>query len=442
MPGAGVGDCVAAERPFRRILGNTFLNLLGNVAPLLTAAIAVPSLVHQLGAGGFGVFSLIWVILGYFSIFDLGLSRALTRLIAEFSGTAREAEIPDLVTTVMYLLLVLGAAGGVMCAAGAWARVTFAAMPPGLVASDLPVMLLMLLLGVPATLVAAGVRGILEGYQDFRRANMLRVPAGVLLMGLPAVFTGFVPSVIAAVVGLFLARLAVLALHLWLAKTHLSDLRGRFVIADAGMLFRFGGWLTVSNVLGPLIVYLDRFVLAAAMSATAVGFYVAPFEIVARLLVIPQALANALFPALAVAQRTDGREFHHLFMRALLICLVAVIPLTLGGAALAPWLLRVWLNPEFERESTAVMRILLLGFLFNAMAQLPLTALHSRGRARPVALLHVAELPLYLAGLTLLVRSFGLVGAAWAWTLRSVVDCACLFLLARRGTPVVGQVGG
>ena len=212
---------------------------------------------------------------------------------------------------------------------------------------------------------------------------------------------------------------------------HYAGLRGRFVPARGGMLFRFGGWLTVSNVIGPVIVYLDRFVLAASMSPAAVGFYVAPFEIVVRLLVVPQALANALFPALTVAQRGDEPHFRRLFLRANLACFLVVFPMAVIAGVLAPWLIRIWLGAQFAVESSTVMRILLAGFVFNAMAQLPLTALYSRGRARPVAILHVVELPVYLLALTALVHAFGLTGAATAWALRSAADCGCLFLLAR-----------
>jgi O-antigen/teichoic acid export membrane protein len=422
---------VRADRAFRLVLSNAFLNLLGNLAPLLAAAFAVPVLVHRLGQGGFGLFSLLWVLLGYFSIFDLGLSRALTRLIAEFLVSDRETEIPDLVTTVMWLLSVLGACGGLLCALGAWIRVGLVGLPAGIAATDGPWILAILILGVPATLIVTGIRGILEGYQDFKRANALRIPAGVALMGLPGLFAMFVPTIMSALAGLFVARLLVLAMHLIVARMHLSDLRGHVVLAKTGMLFRFGGWLTVSNVVGPLIVYVDRFVLAASVSPAAVGFYAAPFEIVSRLLVLPQALANALFPALTTVHASDPGRFRKLFVDAALVCLAVVIPVALVGALLASWLLATWLDQAFARESSAVMRILLIGFVFNALAQLPLTALHSQGRARPVALLHVAELPVYLIGLTILVRAYGLTGAAWAWTARSAFDCVCLFGLVR-----------
>jgi Na+-driven multidrug efflux pump len=76
--------------------------------------------------------------------------------------------------------------------------------------------------------------------------------------------------------------------------------------------------------------------------------------------------------------------------------------------------------------------VLLLGFACNALAQIPFAALHGRGLARQTALLHLIELPLYLALLAALVRGHGILGAAWAWTLRGAFDALVLQLLLAR----------
>lgn len=73
-----------------RLTRNTVLNLVGQCAPLLVAIFAIPLLIRGLGTDRFGVLTLAWVVIGYFSLFDLGLSRALTMLVAEKLGAGRE----------------------------------------------------------------------------------------------------------------------------------------------------------------------------------------------------------------------------------------------------------------------------------------------------------------------------------------------------------------
>jgi O-antigen/teichoic acid export membrane protein len=60
----------------RLLARNTIWNLIGQLVPLLVGMVAIPPLVRGLGIDRFGLLSLVWVIIGYFSFFDLGLGRA------------------------------------------------------------------------------------------------------------------------------------------------------------------------------------------------------------------------------------------------------------------------------------------------------------------------------------------------------------------------------
>jgi len=51
---------------------NTLLDFIVQTMPLLVGVITIPFIVRGLGTKRFGLFSLGWVILGYFAIFDLG----------------------------------------------------------------------------------------------------------------------------------------------------------------------------------------------------------------------------------------------------------------------------------------------------------------------------------------------------------------------------------
>lgn len=62
---------------------NTAMNLVGQVIPLLVGLATIPYVVRGLGADGFGILSIAWVLLGYFSLFDLGLGRATIKFVAE-----------------------------------------------------------------------------------------------------------------------------------------------------------------------------------------------------------------------------------------------------------------------------------------------------------------------------------------------------------------------
>src|SRR5438876_3369213 len=66
----------------RLLARNTVWNLLGSGAPMLLAVFCIPILIRGLGTDRFGVLTLAWALIGYASLFDLRLRRALTPLVA------------------------------------------------------------------------------------------------------------------------------------------------------------------------------------------------------------------------------------------------------------------------------------------------------------------------------------------------------------------------
>ena len=98
-----------------------------------------------------------------------------------------------------------------------------------------------------------------------------------------------------------------------------------------------------------------------------------------------------------------------------------------------PALLNAWIGSALPAEAVSVGRWLCLGVWLNAIGSMYFAWLHAHGRFRATALLHLVELPLYLAVLVLLLKQLGVTGAAIAWALRVGFDSAMLAWLARRG---------
>src|SRR6266513_283830 len=95
----------------RLLARNTIWNLVGSGAPMIVAVFSIPILIRGLGTDRFGVLTLAWALIGYASLFDLGLGRALTQLVAKKLGAGEDREIPTLVWTSQLLMLLLGVLG-------------------------------------------------------------------------------------------------------------------------------------------------------------------------------------------------------------------------------------------------------------------------------------------------------------------------------------------
>ena len=98
----------------RSLASNTLWNLFGNCFPVVVAVVCLPVLKRGLGTERLGIMSLAWVLIGYFSLFDLGLSRALTKLVAERIAQRRQSEVASLVWTSLSLMTAVGIVGALL----------------------------------------------------------------------------------------------------------------------------------------------------------------------------------------------------------------------------------------------------------------------------------------------------------------------------------------
>ncbi|GAB4396848.1 MAG: oligosaccharide flippase family protein [Rhodoferax sp.] len=421
----------------RHILHNTLWSLAGTVVPMLAALAGVPWLLHSLGAERLGVLSLVWVVVGYFSFLDMGLGRAVTVEVARL----RAQPNPDhgsewaVMGTACALLGALGTLAALGLALGVW---TFG-LPVKLSSADVQAEVSQALLwtwpSLPLLLLTSALRGHLEAVGAFRALNLLRVPTGVALVLGPCLTASFSPSLVWACISILLVR-SVHAGVLWaLVARQLRQppwaLLGRLPQALQPLWLRrllgFGSWVTLSNVIGPLIVYVDRFVIGAVLGATAVSAYAVPFDVVSRLPVLVAALGSVLLPELTrlSAQAAAGHA-QALVRRASQISAGVMIGVVALAALLTRPALTLWLGADFAAQSTQLTQILLLAFGVNALAQIPFTALQAVGRVRQIALLHAAEVLPYAVLVWLALRAGGLDGAAWAWLARAIVDYAVL----------------
>lgn len=414
------------------IARNTLWNLVGQVAPLLVAVLAIPVLINGLGVDRFGVLTLAWMVIGYFSLFDLGLGRALIKLVSEKLGAGRPEEIPEIVWTALVLMGILGMIGaGVTLALTGWLVTDVLNIPPELQAETMASFRL-LALSVPVVIITTGLRGILEAYQRFDLVNLVRMPLGVLIFLSPVAvlpFSNHLDVMVAVLLGL---RVLICFIHVLLCEWVVPGLFRRLSYSRHHVrpMLGFGGWMTVTNVVGPMMVYVDRFVIGSVLSMAAVACYVTPYEVITKLLVIPGALVGVLFPVFSASLAGDPARAASLFSTGVRWVFLALFPILLLATVFANDGLRIWLSVEFAQNSTAVLQWLASGVLLNALAHIPFAFIQSAGRADLTAKLHLIELPFYLLGLWLAMSQWGVVGAAAAWTLRAGVDALAMFVVS------------
>lgn len=412
---------------------NSVLNLLGQVAPMLVGIFTIPYIVHGLGADGYGILSIALMVLGYFSVFDLGLSRATVKFVAEHASPERVHKVPELVWTSLSLLFGIGCLGGILvCAVVPLATTRFFKMPHEFI-GQANISLYILAASMPVILGADALRGVLEAAQRFDLVNVVKVPSSISFYVLAALAIPLhfnVPGIIALLSGI---RLISGAIYLILCLHVFPGLR-KFQISRAALkpLATFGGWVMISNVTGPIFGYLERFLIASVLSVGLLAYYSVPFDLVSKAVIFPASLAPALFPYFSFYSKDDRNRVSSATSQSLKYLLFVMTPIAAIFASFAHDVLRVWLGLQFANQSTVVLQLLAITFFLNAFAFIPFTSVQALGRPELKAALDLAVLPIYAIASWVLMAHFGINGAALAKLLVTIIDFSFLFLFAWR----------
>ena len=407
------------------MIKNSIYNLFGMGLPIVVGLFSIPALIAVLGVEKFGMLTLIWAVVGYFGVFDLGLGRAMTLVVREelSKGEAHE----KLNSIIWTTLLALGSLGML-----AFFLVLLYVCISG-VGDEVRTPLLILGFAIPFVVVSNGVRGVLEAADEFVIINLVRTPLGIYTYLAPLFAAyAFESDLIAITILLGLGRGLLLVLYTSVAIKKISafELTPHINLVHLPRLFRFGGWLTVSNVVSPLMGYIDRFFIARNLGFDMVAFYVTPYEIITRLWIIPGAVTGVLFPSLVGLRMNSGFNgiFRELWISFLCI-VILVVPIS-GILYLYSWeLLAWWINPDFANQSRGVIEVLSIGIVLNCVTHIPYTLIHSTGNSKATAIIHLIELPILLISLVPLLDNFGILGAAYAWLIRIIIDFVLMWIV-------------
>jgi O-antigen/teichoic acid export membrane protein len=422
--------------PHRRglIARNSIFNLLGQILPMLVGVVTIPYIIRGLGTDGYGILSIAWMVLGYFSVFDLGLSRATVKFVAEHLSPDKIHKVPELVWTSLGLLILLGCAGGLLVAAFVPMAVTHFFKMPASFIGEARTALFILAAAMPVILGNDAIRGVLEATQRFDLVNYVKVPASICFYLAAAVAIPFGIGVVGIVSLLVLIRFTTAVIYLALCFRIIPGLRTKFRFSREAMgpLTVYGGWIMVSNIAGPIFGYLERFLIASVLSVSMLTYYSAPFDLVSKIIIFPASITPALFPYFSFHGNKSGSVVSDTTARSLKYLLLVMTPIIATFLFFARDIMRLWMGAQFAAQSAGVMQIIALVFFLNAFAMVPFTSVQALGRPDLKAILDVFALPVYAIVCWWLMRRMGINGAALAKLFITVVDCTFLFAFARR----------
>lgn len=417
----------------RTVAISTAWNLFGRVFPMLIAIAATPFLLHAMGLVRWGIFSLALALMSTFGIFDIGLGRALVRTIAHAIAAGEDAEAAAAAKTGIVVLAAMGVGFGVVVALGLHVYVGRALDIPAGLRLEVSRALDVLCLALPLVVVNGALWGVLAAHQKVGAYTVINLPILALYYLGPlatlAIWRDLVP-----VMAVQVFCRALMTLVLWrLARRVMPRLaKARASFAALRPVLRLGGWMTVSNLAWPALLYLDRFVIASVISPEAAAWYSTPFDVVFRVTAMPQGVMAAAFPAMTTAHRAAPLHAAQLYRRTLLAVGAMVLPAALVLVAFAEPLLRLWLGAEFAGHAAPVLRLLGIGVMFYSLDIVANGLVDGLGKPEFNAWLALLEIAILVPLLLVLLPIWGVEGAAASWVLRVAISFLLrLYVLTR-----------
>lgn len=419
-----------------KIIRHSLLNFVGYALPILLGILSIPWLLAQMSSEQFGLLALAWTFISYMSLFDFGIGRAMSQQIAEQITKNNTKSIAHLFWNAHIVITGFATLGAVFMVITIFTATPYLPILDNTSQEEIPFAYYFLALTILPTLIINGLNNFLLSLEKFFIINIFRIIINSISFIIPIFVTAYpnhLPLKMSAIENILLLQflircLITISLFMMCVKAypHIINLRN-FRFKWPRNLLNLGGWFTVTNIIGPIMVYFDRFLITFIISPQALTTYIIAFEVSSKLNIIPTAISNSLAPLFA---KTDFNEKYTLstIHTTIIVLSCIFLPILWLSQLYAEPAMKYWLKIDDASDMTLILKWLILGFYTNAIALIAYTYIQYTGRPDLTAKAHIIELPIYIISLWLCLHHLGIIGAAIAWTIRSSIDM--LLLLA------------
>ena len=413
------------------IAKNTIYNLLGNIIPALFAIVFIPLLIKGLGTERFGILSIAWMIIGYFSLFDFGIGKGLTKIIAERIGSNQTAQISKIFWTSLFLMVTISLFVTIIISFLIPSLVNIFNISKNLQQETISIFYI-LALAIPLVTTMAGLRGLLEAHQKFATINIMKVFLGMFTFLGPLLVLLITNSLFWIIVFLVFIRIVMWILYLLQCLKVQEKIKNEIKIDFKSItpVLKFSIWITLGNIIAPIILYSDRFLIGALISVVAITYYVTPYELATRLLMIPVALSGVLFPIFSASYVNNPDTTKKILLRGVKFIFLIIYPFILLIITFSYEGIELWLGKDFAIHSSLILQLLAIGILMNSLSLIPNNFFQGIGKPKIPTLINLIEFPFYSLMMWFFIKVNGIRGAALAFMIMATVDATIMYIVA------------
>jgi len=408
---------------WRVILRNITSNWAGYVATAMVGFLLSPFIVHSLGNTGYGLWTLVLSLTGYFGLLDLGIRSSVGRFVARYVALNEEEKTNRIVSTAFCIL----ATGGILALLATVVVAEFFFQSLHVEArfqATGTTALLITGLTMACTLPLGVFSSVLVAVERFDLLSGVTIVGELARAALIVIFLKAGHGLVTVALIAFVVSLSQYLAMAAFARKQYPPLRISFRLVDRATfreLFGFGIYRFVWIVANQLIFYSDSVVIGIFLSTGAITYFAIAGSLINYGRTVVSLATDTFYPA---ATRMDSRQDLHGLRELLIvgtrISLLISLPLCLGFLFLGRQFITLWMGKEYAVSATflAVLTIP----QFTAMSQYMATlVLAGMAKHKVLAYLVFAEGLVNLVLSIILVRKMGLIGVAWGTVIPDVI---------------------
>ncbi len=407
-------------------------NYLKTIVGMVVVFLLMPFTIHMIGKEMFGLWSLIFSVVGLFGLMDFGFATAAVKYVAERTGAGDTEGRNSILSTLLVIYTCIGVVCLVLVAIVAGPASGFFAISgsQSKIFSEIVWLLGMVIaISFPAglfkaALIGSGQMNVVNGLELLQ----LLVNTSLIVWLLSAGYGVRGLAISTATSMLLTSFLLIPAAYRMVPDFHLSW--RQFSKERIPELLSFSIYAFIANIAMLLILRIDPVVISMFLPLTAVATYAVAVKVSEYTYLLNKQFSNALMPLVSQSHgKGDKDTVRRVLIDGTRFQMAVALPFIALLYYYAPSIITLWVGHEFD-DSVPLLRILLVAVFFSATQLNVANVLGMTGYHRFVAFSMAGSAAINLLLSIVLVQYIGLYGVALA-TLVAAFSIEMLIIIPR-----------
>lgn len=406
-----------------KLKSNIVANYLGQAWAGIMALSFLPVYIDYLGVEAYGLIGFFTVLQTVLIFLDVGMTPTLNREMARFSAGEHSAEsIRNLLRSLeiicfsIALLIAIGLWGASDYLASEWLNVEGLSLEVAIVA--------MSIMGVVVALrFCEGIyRGALFGLERQVWYNVAYAILTTLRYAGSVVVLAFVSNTVEAFF-VWQGFISLLSLIVFIFSVYKSlpvtSSRARFSIDSISGVWKFASGMLGITALTVILLNTDKLLISSMVSLKEFGYYSLAATAASVLFMIVVPVTQAVFPHLVKLRSQDNyQQLANVYHMMTQLIIVLIAPVAIMLSIFSGGVVYMWSgNSDLSSNTAPLLSVLVLGCFLNGLAHIPYQLQLAHGWTSLLVKVNAIVVVGLVAGIFIFVPQYGLIGAAWIWTI-------------------------